>query len=651
MHISKFKKTSLLLLALIIKGLFFYAAAQKIITVNSPDNKIKVTIEMNHLGQPSYSISNNINVVLLPSKLGLKLEDGDFSKALSLLSASPSSKISDRYQMVNAKKNDIIYTANKKILHFQNNAKQKMDIIFQVSNDGVAFQYVFPGNSVVVKKVTEEVTSFHFAKEAKAFLQPMQVSKTGWEQTNPAYEEHYQQNIPVGTVSTMGEGWVYPALFQTNNNWVLITEAALDSNYCATRLKHESPNGEYSIGFPDAREVINDRNLMPRGMLPLSTPWRVITIGSLATIVESTLGTDLAKPSKVLNKSFVQPGKSSWSWINSKDDFIIYDEQKKYIDFAADMNWQYTLIDADWDKKIGYEKVTELAAYAATKGVGILLWYNSAGDWNTVKYTPKGMLTTKENRQKEFSRLKQMGIKGVKIDFFGGDGQSVIKYYIDILNDAAEYGLMVNFHGATLPRGWHRTYPHLVTTEAIRGFEMITFNQADANAEPSHAAMLPFTRNAFDPMDFTPMNLYKIPTSVNRKTTSAFELATSVIFLSGIQHFAESPEGMTHVAPYVKEFLRHLPNFWEDVKFIDGFPGEYVVIGRRSGSKWYIAGINGQDKELTVSVDLSAFKGSKVSSITDGEEVLTFAREENINAKSSKSVTMKPYGGFVIEVE
>ena len=345
------------------------------------------------------------------------------------------------------------------------------------------------------------------------------------------------------------------------------------------------------------------------------------------------------------------PGKATWSWINSKDDFIVYDEQKKYIDFAADMHWQYTLIDVDWDRKIGYEKVAELSAYAATKGVGLLLWYNSAGDWNTVKYTPKGMLTTKESRQKEFSRLKEMGIKGIKIDFFGGDGQSVIKYYIDILNDAAQYGLLVNFHGATLPRGWHRTYPHLVTTEAIRGFEMITFNQADADAEPSHAAMLPFTRNAFDPMDFTPMNLYKIPTSVTRKTSSAFELATSVLFLSGIQHFAESPEGMTHVAPYVKEFLRHLPNFWDEVKFIDGYPGEYVVLARRSGRKWYIAGINGQNKDRTVSIDLSVFKGSKVSLIKDGEEALTFAHEEIKDVGGIHEIKMDSYSGFVMEVE
>jgi hypothetical protein len=314
------------------------------------------------------------------------------------------------------------------------------------------------------------------------------------------------------------------------------------------------------------------------------------------------------------------------------------------------MNWQYCLIDADWDRKIGYEKIKDLAEYAKTKNVGLLLWYNSAGDWNTVKYTPKNLLLTHENRIKEFSRLKEMGIKGIKIDFFGGDGQSVIKYYVDILKDAAQYGLMVNFHGATLPRGWHRTYPHLMTTEAVRGFEMVTFEQPDADKQPTHCAMLPFTRNAFDPMDFTPMNLYKIPTKVQRKTSSGFELALSVLFVSGIQHFAESPEGMAHVPENVKQFLRDLPAQWEDMKFIEGFPGKYAVLARKSGSKWYISGINAESTAKEISLNLSSFGKKKATLITDGAEPLTFATENNIKTKT-KQITIKPTGGFVLVLE
>jgi hypothetical protein len=313
------------------------------------------------------------------------------------------------------------------------------------------------------------------------------------------------------------------------------------------------------------------------------------------------------------------------------------------------MHWQYCLVDADWDRKIGYDKAKELASYASSKGIGLLVWYNSSGDWNTVKYTPKGKLLTHEDRMREFTRLKEMGIKGVKIDFFGGDGQSVINYYIKILEDAAAVGLMINFHGATLPRGWARTYPNLVTTEAVRGFEMITFTQNDANAEANHCAMLPFTRNAFDPMDFTPMNLYKIPTRVKRKTTSAFELALSILFLSGIQHFAESPAGMTHVPDYVKEFLGYLPTHWDDVRFLDGYPGKQVVIARRSGNKWFIGGINGEEVAKTIEVDLSSFKIKKALLITDGTDSLSFTSSPlDISKQTKQSIKVQPNGGFVI---
>jgi len=647
---KKSYKYTLLLLILISPFSIINAQTSGLI-IKSPDNKIKVNVSINDK-QLKYTVSLNNDIVILSSNLGLIRDDENFAENLKLVNASPPSLVKDNYELFTGKKRLINYSANKRVVHLVNNNGKKLDIIFQVSNDGVAFRYYFPENFSKEVTVTGEVTSYHFDTTTKAFLQPIAVAKTGWESTNPSYEENYKQNIPVGTAEPTGAGWAYPALFNVLNNWVLISESSMDGTYCATRLKPASPNGEYTIGFPDQREVITKGGLLPKFKSSFYSPWRIITIGSLKTIAESTLGTDVAKPAIAFDKSFIKPGKASWSWINSKDDFIIYDEQKKYIDFAAEMKWQYCLIDADWDRKIGYEKVKELADYAASKNVGMLLWYNSAGDWNTVKYTPKNKLLTHDSRNEEFTRLKAMGIKGIKIDFFGGDGQSVIQYYIDILNDAAQQGLMVNFHGATLPRGWQRTYPNLVTTEAIKGFEMITFNQSDADVESNHCAMLPFTRNAFDPMDFTPMNLYKIQTPVIRKTSSAFELALSVIFLSGIQHFAESPEGMSHVPDYVKSFLQELPVRWDDVKFIDGYPGKLVVIARRSGNKWYIAGINGENSTKKVKVNLDTFNKKNATFISDGVEPLTFSQEaKQLIGNVPREIEMKPNGGFVIVLE
>ncbi len=619
-------------------------------SVSSPSKKIKVTVGVND-GKAWYQADYNGRPVLLHSALGLTMQDANFANGLTITDTDAATLVKDSYTTNNAKKSNITYTASRKVWHLKNSTGNKMDIIFQVSDDGIAFRYHFPEQSSGIKTVTRELTTYHLTDSARAWVQPMSVAKTGWKASNPSYEEHYVQDVPAGTSSPLGAGWIYPALFRSNNTWLLVTETAMDGSYCATRLKGDSLHATYEVDFPDPREVFTGQGSLPQHTLPWSTPWRIVTMGSLQTIAESTLGTDLAAPAVKTDWSFVKPGKASWSWIMLKDDSIVYDVQRRYIDFAADMHWQYCLVDADWDVRIGYDKIKELADYAATKNVGLLLWYNSAGDWNTTPYHPRNMMLTHESRVKEFSRLQSMGIKGVKIDFFGGDGQSMIKYYVDILEDAAPYKLLVNFHGATLPRGWQRTYPHLMTTEAVKGFEMVTFGQKDADAEPNHCAMLPFTRNIFDPMDFTPMNLYKVP-NIKRRTTSAYELALSVLFLSGIQHYAESPSGMAHVPEYVKDFLRTLPDYWDDVKFIDGFPGKLAVIARRSGKKWYVSGINGEPVEKKLSFSLAALKTSKGNIITDGAEPLSFEQTTfTIPASGVVNVTVQPNGGFVIVLE
>jgi alpha-glucosidase len=626
--------------------------AQQVAKVESPDKSIVLQVFLSASGEIQYGIKRSGVSIIYPSALGVMMKGHDFTRGMKLTDAAKPELITDRYQTKNAKKSNIVYQANQLVLSFVNDEQKKMEIIFRLSNDGAAFRYSFPwikSNETIV----EEQSSFSFDKNARAWLQPMSEAKTGWEHCHPSYEEHYLQNIAVGAVSPLHSGWVYPALFKTNDTWVLITEAALDGAYCGTRLINDSASAVYSIGFADPREVFTGGGHLPQNYKPWLTPWRIVTIGSLKTIAESTLGTDLA-PAAVLNDtSFVKPGKASWSWINSKDDNITFDEQKKYIDYAAGMQWQYCLIDADWDTKIGYDKVAELSAYAKQKNVGLLLWYNSAGDWNTIKYHPKDVLLTKEGREKEFSRLQAMGIKGVKIDFFGGDGRSMIQYYVDILNDAAKYKLLVNFHGATLPRGWQRTYPHLMTTEAIYGMEMVTFDQKAADVQANHCAMLPFTRNAFDPMDFTPMNLTGL-TSSNciRKTTPAFELALSVLFLSGIQHYAQSPEGMVRVPDEVKAFLRTLPGNWDDVKFLEGYPGKYAVVARRSGNRWYIAGINGDNNEKKLQLDVTSFKKNKATLFTDGSGNELFSKADLNAAKQKKyDITLNANGGFVMVLE
>ncbi len=627
--------------------------AQPAYTITSPDKNIVVSCNPT---AATYNILYKGQPVMQSSRLGVVREDEDFSKNLSLVKVSAPVLVKDHYKMLNAKKKNIFYQANQRILETRTPSGKKMNIIFRVSDDGVAFRYEFPERSAEIKKITSEATSFHFNNGTRAWLQPKTEAQTGFEHTNPSYEAHYMMDIATGTASPGKNGWVYPALFKYNDTWMLVTEAALGRTYCGTALQQHSPDNEYRINFPQSPEVFTngEPTLNPESTLPWKTPWRIIAVGDLKTISESTLGTDLALPAKKMNTSFIRPGKASWSWILKKDDSTVYSVQKRYIDFAAEMKWQYCLVDAEWDKRIGYDSVKLLADYAKQKNVGMLLWYNSAGSWNTVKFTPKDKLLTHEGRMKEFGRLKEMGIKGVKIDFFAGDGQSMINYYEDILVDAAANQLLVNFHGATLPRGLHRTYPNFMTSEAVQGYEMITFNQNDANRFPAHAIMVAMVRNAFDPMDFTPMNLYRIP-RIKRVTTSSFELATSVLFLSGIQHYAESPDGMMHVPEYVKDFLKKLPGNWDDVKFIEGYPGKSYVVARKAGTKWYVAGINGESVEKSLTLDLSFLKNKKgnllVSGNATGNEPSFEQKHVVLPLTGKLNITLKANDGFVAVFE
>ncbi|HKJ45650.1 MAG TPA: glycoside hydrolase family 97 catalytic domain-containing protein [Balneolales bacterium] len=618
--------------------------------LKSPDGHIKVSLVVSPNHEAFYTILRNDSLVFRKSRLGLVRNDGDFSTGLKLLSASEGKIIHETYTLKTGKEAVRKYTANEQIYHLQNESGQKLNINFRVSNDGVAFRYEFPSSSKKIKKIEKEVTTFHFPDSARAWLQPMDVAKTGYKHTDPSYEEDYLQNIKVGTPSPTKAGWVFPALFKSGSNWVLITEANLDSSYCASRLQQDSPDGNYKLGFPGPKEVYTGRGYKPKSKLPWKSPWRIVAVGNLKTLFTSTLGTDLAAPAVQMDSTFIKPGRSSWSWALLKDNSIKYNIQKQFIDYAGNMLWKYCLVDVNWDTTIGYTGIAKLADYAAKRNVGLFLWYNSSGNWNTTTYHPKSKLLTHQDRVKEFRRLEKMGIKGIKVDFFGADGQSMIAYYLDILKDAAKYHLLVDFHGATLPRGWERTYPNLLTMEAVRGFEYITFFQKDADKEANHCAMLPFTRNIFDPMDFTPVCFSKIP-GIKRKTTNGFELALSVVMTSGLQNFAETPKSMSGVPVYVRNFMQGVPATWKNTRFIKGYPGKLVILARQSKNGWwYVAGINGEDIQKKVTINLSFLRSdNKGTIIKSGTGQFSFDKEDvSIPENGKYTVNLNGNDGFVM---
>ncbi len=641
---------ALLLFTLLFLGKEALATPNTIIA--SPDGRLKVTFELNTDGTPFYSVQLNGNIVIVPSGLGLIRIDQAFDSGLTLVKTSGIEKVNDDYSLLTGKQKECSYRANRRVFTLKNSKGQSMQIIFQVSNDGVAFRYAFPDPAETSLALTGEKTTFAFAPTTVSWLHPMPEAKTGWSRTQPSYEEYYTAGKPVGTSSPMSEGWSLPALFKTADDiWVLVCDSDVDGNYCGVRLAADSAGGVYRIAFPHRQEHRGSVDpTAPVLTKPFQTPWRVLIVGdNLNTVVTSTLMTDVATPCKLDDTDFIKPGKAAWHWLRYSDESSTLEYVNAFLDFAVKMKWEYILVDASWDQNIGYEKIAEFVKKANAKNVDVILWYNSNGPWNDAPMTPKHKMHERDVRRKEFAILQKMGVTGVKIDFFGGDKQAGMQLYMDIFKDAADYGIMVNCHGTTIPRGWQRTWPNLVTMESVRGMEYCTFDQNNANQQPKHCCILPFTRNVIGSMDFTPIVFDPKIRGVQLRTIPGFELALSVVFESGVQHFGLAPDEYDMMPNYVVSYLQNVPTVWDETRLVDGYPGKYVVMARRSGDTWYIGGINGTGDEKKVTLDLSFLpKNATATMITDGADRSFVKKELNKNELKNLTVKMKTNGGFTI---
>lgn len=620
--------------------------------VTSPDGRVRVEFLLEE-GRPFYSVRLGKEILLEKSPLGIKRSDADFTGQLTLKSFSKTEKVRDQYTMPHGKQSRITYQANRRTATLANPQGQLIQIIFQVSNDGLAFRYHFPQPSGLKVSVEAEQTGFAFPAGTVSWLHPMHDSKTGWEKTYPSYEAHYEIEKPVGLPSPHSAGWAFPALFRVGQSgWVLLSETAVDENYCGCRLAQHSDGGIYRIAFPQINEHRGPQDpVAPSAAIPFSTPWRLVIVGQdLGTIVQSTLATDVAGPSKVKDGSFVKPGRAAWSWLRYDTEGTKLPYLQEYLEMAGKLGWEYMLVDADWDRLVGYEKIAELAQQARQKGVELILWYNSNGEWNTAPMTPKNRMHLPEVRREEFERLRQMGIRGIKVDFFGGDKQATMQLYLDILRDAADYHLLANFHGATLPRGWHRTWPNLATTEAVMGMEFCTFDQRNTDRQAEHSCILPFTRNVVAPMDFTPVVMSRRIRGVQRRTTPAFEMALPVIFESGIQHFGLAPFEAEALPPFALEYFKAVPTCWDETRFVCGYPAKEVVLARRRAEQWFVAGINGEKEGKTLTLDLSflprTFRGVLITDSGQPDQL----ESKDLSAKEARNLTVSlpPQGGFVL---
>jgi len=618
------------------------ANAQEII---SPSKKIKVELtnkkssEDNRYSQICFRIlyKDGLGYVeALPnSPLGITRNDQRFTDNLSLVEESDAIVIHDQYEMLCGKRKMCENFGTEKVFIYKNSDDQPLDIVFRVYNDGVAFRYTFPNHSNSLVNITGEATTYVLPDSTYRWMQPY----------NNVYEDFFPFS-KTGLSRKKEQEWGFPALLKVNNQplWVLISEANITENNCGTKLSNLDNVNQYKVTCPSARDNFKQTGVVAK--LPWKSQWHTLIIGELSDIIESTLITDVSEPNKLKDTDWIQSGPVSWIyWANnhgSKD----YRKVVEYVDLAVEMNWPYVLIDWEWDVMSNGGNIIDAVKYANSKGIKPLMWYNSGTSW--LGPTPNDRLLTEEKRAREFKWLNEIGVFGIKVDFFAGEQQDMMKYYIDILKDAAEYHLMVNFHGATIPRGWARTYPNLMTVEAVYGAEWYNNRPTLTNKAAGHNTTLPFTRNVIGSMDYTPVTFSN--SQHPHITSYGHELALSVVFESGLQHFADRPTAYITLPPQPKEFLKHVPVSWDDTKLLDGYPGEKVVIARKKGNRWYIGGLNGKDEAQTLEMNFDFLdEGNyRLQLMKDGNNDKSFSYD-SIKVKKGNTINVSclPRGGFV----
>jgi xylan 1,4-beta-xylosidase len=604
--------------------------------VVSPNGAIGVTVDLDGQGYLHYRVdytAGGKTVEAVPrSNLGIMRTDGDFSAGLTYVGLESARKVVDRYRLLHGKRQYCRNEAMEKVFRFRNSHGQLLDLQFRAYDNGAAFRYDFPGHPADSCRVTGEATGFTIPDGSERWMQQYTI----------AYEGLYPLNTDGKGDSPDHHDWGFPALYRVKDQpvWVLVTEAGVSGANCASHLSNAGNGEVYTVSMPQSQVS---------AAFPWHSAWRVLMIGRLADIVESTLVTDVSEPSRLTDTGWIKPGPVSWVYWAYNHGSKDYRKVMEYVDLAVKMHWPYVLIDWEWDRMGNGGRIEDAVAYARSKGIKPLMWYNSKDSTKSSPgFDPYGRMTTHAARCREFAWLNKIGVYGVKVDFFEDDRQGAMAYYLDLLADAAKYHIMVDFHGATLPKGWDRTYPNLMTMEAVYGAEWYGYAPVLEHQGATHNATLPFTRNVVGSMDYTPVTFSDL--GFPHTTTYAHELALSVVFESGLQHFADKPEAFYALPDTERRFLMTVPVAWDDTRLVDGYPGKRVEIARRKGDAWYVGGLNGDDQaqELELTFDFLDDKAYDLSLITDGTTAREFGTKTLTVRKGSRvRIPCLPRGGFV----
>ena len=589
---------------LVVAGLTMTASAQRL---TSPNGKLSVEIKGGQL------------MIAYQGQQVLQMKDAQAALPLKALKAK---KVKADYTMIEGKRS-----------HCSNEANEYRvgQMTVRLYNDGLAYRYESP---------VKEQAAYVIPEGMKRWMMQWTDGAENFYPLMTTYKEKAQRSF--SAVSKDADGncvrWSFPALLELKDGvFALLTEANIEKGQSASSMYNEG----------EAYRVVPDETIA--GETCEHSPWRLVILGSLGDVVESTLVTDVSEPCKLEDTSWIKPGVVSWvywAYNHGSDDYNII---KKYTDLAATLKLPYVLIDAEWDRMKDGKTVEDAVNYAKSKGVKPMIWYNSSVGWIDGAPTPKFRLNKPEDREKEFAWCEKIGVAGVKIDFFSGENQKNMDYCIDLMESAARHHLLVNFHGATVPRGWQRTYPNLLSTEGVYGAEWYNNVATFTDKAACHNATLPFTRNVIGPMDYTPCAFSD--SQHPHITSHAHELALTVLFESGLQHLADRPESFLAQPKAVQDFLSTLPAAWDETRFVSGYPGESCVLARRSGNTWYVAGINGTDNEKTLTVPLDFLKGKyAVTLFADSGSKEEPWRIETIQ-KLPATVTCQPRGGFIFRIE
>ena len=610
----------LVLLACLSVSWMVHGCGSKNYVCSSPDNNIALFADSG-----KYVITYKNQRIFAVEKFGY---DGCAAPNFNFVQS-----ITDEYTMLAGKRSKCVNFGSE----YSAALSPNIDLILRVYNNGVAFRYRLHGMDGA--EIPAEQTAYRIPEGVNRWMQQWCESYEGF---FPLSTTAKQQPVPsFSGINKSADGyncrWGYPALIEpTKDVFVLLSEADVAANNSASSLWNDKNLEIYEVR-PDKNEQKISGDYF--------TPWRVAIIGQLADIVESTLITDLAAPSKLTDVSWIQPGVVSWIYWAYNHGSNDYEIIKKYVDLAVALKLPYVLIDAEWDTMKDGKTIEDAVKYAVDNKIKPLIWYNSSVGWVDGAPTPKFRLNKPEDREKEFAWLEKIGVAGVKIDFFSGDNQMNMSYCIELLEAAAKHHLTVNFHGATIPRGWQRTYPNLLSTEGVYGAEWYNNVPTFTDKAACHNATLPFTRNVIGPMDYTPCAFSD--SQHPHITTNPHELALTVLFESGLQHIADRPESLLAQPQEVKDFFGQLPAAWDETRFVAGYPGDFALIARRKGDTWYIGGINGKDnaQELNINLDFVG-QSSDIQAFFDGVDGKGW-QIEKLSALP-KSVKCAPRGGCVL---